>query len=493
MNVAPPSPESAAVPEAAEVRLPPVSPAEIDRSCRAPVGALFGGAACWLLFAILLGVISSIKMHGPGFLAHSPWLTFGRVRPAFMEALVFGFASQAALGTALWLLARLGRNVFQGPNATAIAAGFWNLGVLVGVFGILAGGGTGYELLEFPRSATPILFLSYLVIAICAGLTFHARRERELYPSQWFILAALLWFPWVYSTAQLLLVFGSVRGVLQEVVSGWAAHNLFSLWLTPLGLAALFYFLPKLVQRPLYSRSLAMFAFWLLAFFGAVGGISSGIPVPRWIPSLGVAFTVLTTVAVLAVAVNLYSTIAGATLPRKAEPSTRFFLLSARCFVLGSAFQILSSLQMVHAVTDLTLFDTGVKFLLLFGFVGMAVIGAIYYVLPRICDTPLPSPNWVNTHYLLAAWGVALAALPLLLGGWVQGTKMNNAAVNFIDLVRSTVPFLGLSTLGLLLLLAGAALLVANVCKLFCACCCACCFTSQGSGKTVKIIPGRRS
>ena len=29
----------------------------------------------------------------------------------------------------------------------------------------------------------------------------HGETERALYPSQWFVLAALFWFPWIYSTA----------------------------------------------------------------------------------------------------------------------------------------------------------------------------------------------------------------------------------------------------------------------------------------------------
>ena len=82
---------------------------EIDASCRVPVLLAFGSAAKWLVIGLLLGVVAAIKMHAPAFLAHCPWLTYGRVRPAYFDAIVYGFLSQAGIGAALWTLARCGR------------------------------------------------------------------------------------------------------------------------------------------------------------------------------------------------------------------------------------------------------------------------------------------------------------------------------------------------------------------------------------------------
>src|SRR5436305_3624796 len=86
----------------------PYTPAEIDVACSSPLMLMFASAAVWLTLGTLLNLIVSIKLHSPGFLADTPWLTFGRVRPAGMDALVYGFASQAAMGVILWLTCRLG-------------------------------------------------------------------------------------------------------------------------------------------------------------------------------------------------------------------------------------------------------------------------------------------------------------------------------------------------------------------------------------------------
>src|SRR5262245_15072589 len=206
--------------------------AEIDSSCRWPFLALLLPAVCWLVVGTVLSLVVAIKFHSAGFLADSPWLTLGRLRPAAMNCFLFGFASPVAMGVALWLLCRLGavKLVFQWP--LYVAGRFWNLGVLVGVWAILGGASKGFEWLEIPRYAASILFVSYVLYGVCAVATFAARNERVLFPSQWFLLAALFWFPWIYSAANYLLVLDPVRGTLQAAVGAWYAGNFLGLWLT---------------------------------------------------------------------------------------------------------------------------------------------------------------------------------------------------------------------------------------------------------------------
>ena len=414
------------------------------------------------------------------------------MRPAFIDALVYGFASQAGLAAALWMLARLGRNLLQGPLFIFSATLFWNLGVFMGIAGILAGDSTGYELLEFPRYAAPILFFAYVLIGICAMLTFHARREGELYPSQWYLLGALLWFPWIYSTAQLLLVFGSVRGALQAVVNGWAAHNLFSLWLAPLGLATIFYFVPKLAVRPLYSRSLAIFGFWTLALFGGFGGLPVGTPVPKWLTSLSVVGTVLGIVAVLAVATNWHLTLVGTYGRWKTSVVFRFILFGAVSYVIASLLEILGALRSISPITNFTIYSSGVVQLYLFGFIGMTFGGLVYYVVPRMFGAEMPSLRLQKLHFGASAAGILLTVLALVIGGIVQGVELSHPkTVSFIESVRVLVPFLGLSTLGGVFMLVGFGALLVNMSWLLGVVCCGCCI--PGSRQETDQAKGRRA
>ena len=59
-------------------------------------------------------------MHNPAFLAECPWMTFGRVRPAHLNAVIFGWASQTGIGVTLWLMCRLCRVPFVAPGLATV-------------------------------------------------------------------------------------------------------------------------------------------------------------------------------------------------------------------------------------------------------------------------------------------------------------------------------------------------------------------------------------
>jgi cytochrome c oxidase cbb3-type subunit I len=145
-----------------------------------------------------------------------------------------------------------------------------------------------------PRAAAGLLLASLLLFSILILAVLQGRRSAELSPAQWFVLAALFWFAWSYSAANHLLLVDPVRGTLQSVVNGWFTGVFSHLTLGGLALASLYYFLPRLTERPLHSSGLAAFAFWNLVAFGGFTGLTGliGSPVPRWIPAVSGAATV---------------------------------------------------------------------------------------------------------------------------------------------------------------------------------------------------------
>src|SRR5438094_468937 len=156
-----------------------------------------------------------------------------------MNVMVYGWASMAGMGTAIWLMARLCRTVLRHPLLLVAGAGFWNLGVLLGVGGILLGDSAGYQWLEFPHYAAIVLFVAYTLVISWAVLMFRFRRGEQIYITQWYLLGAFLWFPWLYATGQLMLFVVPVQGVLQAAVGWWYANNLLFLCFGAIGLHAL--------------------------------------------------------------------------------------------------------------------------------------------------------------------------------------------------------------------------------------------------------------
>ena len=266
-----------------------------------------------------------------------------------------------------------------------------------------------------------------------------------------------------------------MRGVLQASINWWYIGSLSGIWFGFIGLAVIFYFLPKLTGRPLYSNPLAMVAFWTLALCGGWGGIHHGAPLPAWIPSVSTVFTGLTLIPLLAIAINWNKSLAGASANWKESLPLRFVLFGAVAYLLAGALSIADSLPRVSQTTHFTFFTTARTQLLLYGFFGMAIFGAIYHVVPRLTQSEWPRANWANWHFKLAAPGIALYVASLALGGVFQGRALNDPTESFLDALHFGLMFFRVSTLGDVLMLAGNGLLALNLGVWLVRCCRACC------------------
>jgi cytochrome c oxidase cbb3-type subunit 1 len=438
------------------------SASEIDASCSVPLLALFGGAALWLVVGLALSLAAIMTFHKPDMFADCPFLTYGRAQAAANDALLYGFCIPAGLGVMLWIFARLSQSELALPLVPVVAANIWHLGVLVGVVAILLGDSTGFAWLEFPRGGSVLLFAAFLLIAISAVATFGQRKERELYPSHWFLLAALLWFPWIYSTANLFLVAWPVRGAAQMAIDSWFINNLLFVWLALVGLGTAFYFLPKLAGRPLQSFYLALFAFWTLILFGTWMGIATSAPLPAWMAAASSTAAVLTLIPMLTVAVIAAKTLRGADVSCKGGPLC-YVKFGTAAFVLSGLMLIAEACPQISRVTDFTWFGPAQVQLQILGFFTIVMCGAIYELLPRVMGFGLPFPKFVRLQHWLFMLGIVLWAGSLAVGGVEQGMKLGNPQIAFADSTSVALIFLRAGTTGLLFLLLGSLLFAANI------------------------------
>ncbi|MFA6562498.1 MAG: cbb3-type cytochrome c oxidase subunit I [Verrucomicrobiia bacterium] len=436
--------------------------AEIDASCRGTLMLFFGTALVWLMIGTVFALITSWKMHSPDFLADIPWLTFGRVRPAHLNAVVFGFASEAAIAVTLWLICRLCRAPLMHGWVVNIAGVFWNIGVAIGIGGILAGHGTAIEWLEIPGYATPLLFVSYALIAIWGIITFRFRREKHLYVSQWYLLAALFWFPWLYSAAQILLIMEPVRGVVQATVNWWFAHNVLGLWFTPIGIGAIYYFIPKVLGVPVYKYSLSVVGFWSLALFYNWNGMHHlvGGPLPAWLITVSIVASVMMTIPVVTVGLNHHFTMWGSFHKLKDSPVLRFMVFGGMSYTVTSLHGVLLALRSVSEVTHFTHSTIAHAHQGMYAFFTMVMFGAIYYIVPRIIQIEWPSARLIRIHFWASAIGIMLYIVPLTIGGTLQGVAMINPDVPFLDpnkysVVTMTVPYLKVRSVSGFIVLVG--------------------------------------
>jgi cytochrome c oxidase cbb3-type subunit I len=431
--------------------------AEIDASTRGPVLLFFGSAVFWLLVGSVLGLLSAWKMTHPGLLDSMACLTFGRIRPAHLNAVIYGWASPAGIGTGLWLMARLCRVRLMHSKLLISAAIFWNLGVLVGVLGILAGDSRSIEWLEFPGYATPVLFIAYAFIGVWAVIMFRYRKPGHVYVSQWYLLAAFLWFPWMYATANILLVWQPVQGSAQGAVNWWFAHNILGLWFTPIGLASAYYMIPKIIGRPIHSYYLSILGFWSLALFSSWNGMHHliGGPFPAWMISASVVASVLMFIPVVTVAINHHMTMSGHFEALKWSPTLRFTVFGAMAYTVVSLQGGSMSIPSLNTVTHFTDYTVGHSHLGLYGFFSMMMFGAMYYIVPRLVGWEWPSATMIRWHFWLVAIGVLLMVGSLTIGGLLQGLAQYDPTVSFRSSLEYAGPFRVVRGISGFLLLAG--------------------------------------
>jgi cytochrome c oxidase cbb3-type subunit I len=453
--------------------------AQIDASCRVLLLPILS-ALVWVLISSIFALITSVKLHSPAVLANCSWLTYGHTRPVANDAFLYGFASQAGLAIALWMICRLGRTTLVGIVPIAIGSVFWNLGVMIGIVAILSGHTTGFEWLEFPSAGSAVMLAAFAILGVCALLTMKARRNAEFYPSQWYILAALFWFPWLYTTARLLLIWFPVRGVMQLAVNSWFTNGLFTLWLSGIALAILFYFIPKLAGAPLHSRTLAVIGFWSLAIFGGFGGFYRGQPLPAWMVSVGISGSVILLVPMLATVSNLWLTMGEGSAAKGSLLG--YFKTSLIFFALATVFAVFAA---IIPQLRLTLFGEGVEQLALYGFVGLALFGAIHYVAPRL--TGVENSRFVCASGAGVTLGIVIFAAAFIVGGILQQKRLVDGALPFTAVMNVTKPFIRVSTIGVLLIVLGNAAILLRMLGLVRVCCRECCAGCCGREATADL------
>ena len=398
--------------------------AAIDRSLRHPVMFFLTSAAAWLAVSLILGIISSAKVHSPGFLDGCSWLTYGRTQAAHINTLVYGWAFQAAFGVIVWMLSRLSRQECRAAGLILTAGHVWNFAVSVGVIGILAGASTGMPWMEFPAFTWPVLLLTYFAIVIWSFVQFKVRPEGHVYISQWYLVAAMIWFPWVFITANVLLHVIPGNPVMAAGINAWYQSALVFLFFTPVALGTAFYLTPKVTGRPIHSYSLAKLGFWSLAVIMPWAGMQklTGAPIPYFIPYVGAAATILFFIPAFTAAVNILRTATADPEIANHSPSLRFTMAGLVGLIVTAVAAVFLNLPgSTLRLSQFTLSGYGFHILALYAFFSFVMFGAIYFIVPRVTCREWLSRRLIKMHFYFSIYGIIMIALVAVFGGLQQG------------------------------------------------------------------------
>lgn len=410
-----------------------------DASSRRPALICFWAALFWLLVGTVFGDIASLKLHMPDFLVRQGWLTFGRVRTVHLNTLIYGWASLAMVGVSLWIIPRLVHTELTWPRLAEVGAVIWNIGLVIGIALIMVGRNDGLEWLEMDRYvADPLLVIGGGMIGVTLLATLLSGKVQYLYVAVWYVMGAFVWFPVLFLIGN----WPTFTGVESAGVNWFYAHNALGLWLTAVSLGAIYYFIPKVLGRPIYSYQLSLLGFWSLAFFYSLNGMHHviGGPLPTWMITTSIVASVLMVIPVLAVAVNHHMTMVGRFSALRYSPTLRFVVLGAIAYTAVSLQGSFTSLREVNRITHFTHWTIAHSHVGVYAFVTLVMFGSIYYIMPRLVRREWPSASMIRWHFWLVLGGISLYVIALTIAGVWQGLALIDPTVPFQRSVEAAEP-----------------------------------------------------
>jgi cytochrome c oxidase cbb3-type subunit 1 len=214
-----------------------------------------------------------------------------------------------------------------------------------------------------------------------------------------------------------------VSGSSAGAVGGLFIHDLVGLFVTPLGWGLMYYFVPILLKKPIWSHGLSLVGFWGLAFFYPLQGIHHFLytPIPMFLQYGAVVSTVAVELVVTTVIINFFGTIRG-------SGQAIVTNIPIRWFYTGMVFYFLTCLQCSLQVTltfqaliHFTDWVVGHAHLVMFGVFSLWLMGIMTYLFPRLLGTDWYSRRLCEWHFWLSAGGILVMASDLILAGLFQG------------------------------------------------------------------------
>ena len=402
------------------------------------VYAYLACATVWLVFGTLVGEYLGLKFAWPD-LGVAPWLSFGRLRPVHTNVVFWGWTSLSMIALALWVVPRTSQKALHSLRLGWVSLGLINAAVLAGVVQLLMGVTNGAG--EFREFVWPVMgtFAAGLVLlAYNLYRTIADRGTGEIYISNWYILGAVLMTIVLAVTAYLPWY---QHGLGDTVIQGYYMHQGVGQWFTPLALGLTYYFLPKLLNKPIYSYSLGVLAFWTQVVFYTMIGTHHFVfsPTPWILQTVAIVFSVGMLVPVVAGTGNFLLTMRGSWRTIARSYSLPFILVGVIVYFLGSTQGTLEAFRSLNRTWHFTDFTVGHAHLTMYGFVIFLIWGGIYGLLPRMTGREPPQLA-VGLHFWLALLGLIVYVGALSIGGTLKGmTWMSDAA--FMESVRQMAPY----------------------------------------------------
>lgn len=433
----------------------------------------------WGIVGMLVGLLAAVQIYLPAANFNLPITTFGRIRPLHTNAVIFAFVGNGIFMGVYYSLQRLCKARMFNDTLSKIHFWGWQLIIVAAAVTLLAGYTTGKEYAELEWPIDIAITLVWVVFGINMFGTILKRRESHLYVAIWFYIATWVTVAMLHIVNSFEIPFSLFKsyswyaGVQDALVQWWYGHNAVAFFLTTPYLGIMYYFLPKAANRPVYSYRLSIIHFWALIFIYIWAGPHHLLytALPDWAQSLGVVFSIMLIAPSWGGMLNGLFTLRGAWDKVREDPILKFMVVAITCYGMATLEGPLLSLKSVNAIshfTDWTIAHVHVGAL---GWNGFLTFAILYWLIPRIFNTTLYSKRLAINHFWIGTIGIILYALPMYWAGfeqammWKQFTEDGTLKFQFLETVTHIIPLYVVRSIGGLLYLIGALVMIFNLLK----------------------------
>lgn len=433
----------------------------------------------WGVVGMLVGLLAAVQVYLPAANFGFPMTTFGRVRPLHTNAVIFAFVGNGIFMGVYYSLQRLCKARMFSDVLGKIHFWIWQLIIVAAAVTLLMGYTTGKEYAELEWPIDIAITLVWVVFGINLFGTILKRRESHLYVAIWFYIATWITVAMLHIVnsfeipVSLFRSYSWYAGVQDALVQWWYGHNAVAFFLTTPYLGIMYYFLPKAANRPVYSYRLSIIHFWALIFIYIWAGPHHLLytALPDWAQSLGVVFSIMLIAPSWGGMLNGLFTLRGAWDKVREDPILKFMVVAITCYGMATFEGPMLSLKSVNAIshfTDWTIAHVHVGAL---GWNGFLTFGILYWIIPKIFNTPLYSKKLATTHFWIGTIGIVLYAIPMYWAGftqammWKQFTEEGTLKYQFLETVTHIIPMYITRSIGGLLYLSGVFIMVYNIVK----------------------------
>ncbi len=434
----------------------------------------------WGAVGMLVGVIIALQIFLPGANHGISWFTYGRLRPLHTNAVIFAFVGNGIFTGVYYSLQRLCKARMFSDVLSHLHFWGWQLIIVLAAITLPLGMTTSKEYAELEWPIDILIAAVWVIFAINMFGTIIKRRERHMYVAIWFYIATVV-------TVAMLHIVNSIEipvnlfksypvyaGVQDALVQWWYGHNAVAFFLTTPYLGLMYYFIPKMSGRPVFSYRLSIIHFWALIFIYIWAGPHHLLytALPDWAQSLGTVFSIMLIAPSWGGMINGLLTLRGAWDKVREDPVLKFMVVAVTAYGMATFEGPMLSIKSVNAISHYTSWTIAHVHVGALGWNGLLTFGMLYWLVPRMFNTQLYSRKMANFHFWISTLGIVFYAVPMYFAGWTEGLlwkQFNDVGLlqypNFLEIVSQITPMYAIRAFGGTLFLAGVFVMGYNLFK----------------------------